>query len=264
MTSRSKLREIRVHVKRVAIVEGEVVVLVLGTQTRGLQVYIGWPEALAIVKAWRGWETHRPITTEVLANALEATGNRIAKFVLAKIEDNCFYGELHLKEGNKPGAIVDCRPSDGVAAALVHKAPLYINVAVMDRAAVPLADAQRTGEDFVSGVIAGSIAHKYWVQLLGRLAESDAALTLKLKGRKGQLVSQDDENVIHMSKRDRTFEYMAEYICNAAGLTEKRTGRRVQGTVTVKGDDTAFKVKVSAYMPKRGLPKSIRIDARRL
>ena len=265
MASRSKSREIRVYVKQVAVHEEKRAVVVLGTRTRGLDIWIGPFEAHAIEQGWRGAKFARPLTHDLLVAALAQTDCQIEKMVIAKLENTTFLGELHLKKGNKRGLVLDCRPSDGIALAVRAKAPIYVSEAVMAEAGRSLAQANKVAEDLRAGRIpALPDPRKWWLGLLGHFADPEGSFVLKSGDDKPGVVPAHEKKAAEMVMPTAHFEHLAQYICRRTGLTKQPKGKRVRGTVRLRGKQGRFEVKVSAYMPKRGLPKSMRIDARRL
>lgn len=101
-----------------------------------------------------------------------------------------------------------------------------------------------------------------WLKLLGQMANPEASLTLKRVGELTHVAARGEEKRRGIWTAGPASEPMMEHLCEAAGLTEKGPGKRVQGTARLEGEEVVFEVKVSAHMPKRGLPKSIQVDAR--
>jgi len=265
MASRSKSREIRVYVKQVAVHEEKRAVVVLGTRTRGLDIWIGPFEAHAIEQGRRGARFGRPLTHDLLVTALVETDYQIEKMVITKIENSTFIGELHLSRGKKRGPVLDCRPSDGIALALRAKAPIYVSEPVMAQAGCSLGQAEKRAEDLRAGRIpALPDVRKWWLDLLGHFADPEGSFVLKSGDDKPGMVPAHEKKPAEMIMPTAHFKHLAQYICRRTGLTKQPKGKRARGTVRFRGKEGRFEIKVSAYMPKRGLPKSIQVDAHRL
>ncbi len=261
MGSKAGPREVRVHVKDVCVGKDDSAVVVVGTRSRAVPIFIGKFEAGAIEAGWKGEQFERPLTHDLSVNVLGETGYRIEKLVVSRMENKTFIGELHLAKGKTKGPVLDCRPSDGIALAVRAKAPLYVGEAVMQRAGCPLAHAEKMAKDVCTGL---GPTGNLWLNFLGQMADPEAALTLKRVGEETHLVSRGEDKPRRVRTAAGAFEPMVAYICKAAGLTEKGEGKRVQGTARLEGEEAGFEVKVSAYMPKRGLPKSIQVDAHKV
>ena len=114
---KSKSRELRVHIKQVCMGKKdtkELGIVVLGTSSRVVPIFIGWLEACAIEAGQKGRKHERPLTHELFLNALDETGYRVEKLVVAGMENTTFIGELYVAKGQKQGIALDCRPSDGI------------------------------------------------------------------------------------------------------------------------------------------------------
>jgi bifunctional DNase/RNase len=90
----------------------------------------------------------RPLTHDLVRNVIEGLKASCDRVVVTKVENNTFYARLVLRQGDHVTEI-DSRPSDAIAVALRLKAPIYVERAVLDAAAVQrpqeLAGASRLG-----------------------------------------------------------------------------------------------------------------------
>jgi uncharacterized protein len=113
-----------------------VILLLDEKQNQILPIWIGHPEAQAIGIAYSEVETSRPLTHELFARTLDQLGMRIEKVRIPKVEDGTFFAELFVKNG-QDSVIFDARPSDSIALALHHNAPLFVSAEVMMGSAHP-------------------------------------------------------------------------------------------------------------------------------
>ncbi len=103
---------------------------------RLLPIWIGQNEATAILLALQGISPPRPMTHDLLKDAIEALGAQVSRIEITRIESGTFYALIVL---SGPGDIrmeVDARPSDSIALAVRTGAPIFISEEVLDEAAV--------------------------------------------------------------------------------------------------------------------------------
>lgn len=108
-------------------------VIVLREQAgeRRLPIWVGPPEADAIVLHLAGEQLPRPMTFDLTARLLAVAGATLTRVVINRLHEEVFYAVLHVTAG---GAIheVDARPSDAINLALRTGAPLFVAPEVMD------------------------------------------------------------------------------------------------------------------------------------
>ena len=257
MSATSEPHDLRVHVKGVGR-EGNPIVY-LGTRTRVLPIWIAQAEANAIALAVRGERFIRPLTAELLADTIQATGHQVEKLVVTKIEDRTFYGELHLRRGGKRGPVIDCRPSDGIGLALRAKAPIYVNSAVMQTSALP-ADKVGALADLPELQAGTQAPADLLLQLLTGIHVSEFVLTFTTQGQRS---ARSREGVAHyqLPLPPNSFREMTDYLSKQAGLKRKGKDTPVSGAFELEHKRT-FRLAVSTALPKRGLPRAIQVSAR--
>jgi len=111
---------------------------------RLLPIWIGHPEATAILLALQGVEPPRPMTHDLLAGVLEATGFIIERVEVTRLEEGTFYAALVLR-GEERTVVIDARPSDSIALAVRTGCPIFVAEDVLDEAAV--AEEQNVDEE---------------------------------------------------------------------------------------------------------------------
>jgi bifunctional DNase/RNase len=104
---------------------------------RYLPIFIGPPEATAIVYALQGMETPRPMTHDLFKTVLDDFAVRLQRVVITDLQDGTFYAEIEL---DRDGAIqrISSRPSDALALAARYPepVPIYAAEAVLEEAGV--------------------------------------------------------------------------------------------------------------------------------
>ena len=105
--------------------------------TRFLPIFIGSPEATAIVYALQGMETPRPMTHDLFKTVLDGMAVKLDKVEITALHDGTFYAEIEFdRDGTK--SRISSRPSDAIALAVRFGAevPIYADEAVLDEAGV--------------------------------------------------------------------------------------------------------------------------------
>ncbi len=104
---------------------------------RYLPIFIGPPEATAIVYALQGMETPRPMTHDLFRTVLDDSSVALQQVTITELHDGTFYAELELLQGEKISRI-SARPSDAIALAVryAEQVPIFVDEAVMDEAGV--------------------------------------------------------------------------------------------------------------------------------
>jgi len=105
--------------------------------TRFLPIFIGSPEATAIVYALQGMETPRPMTHDLFKTVLDGLEVKLQRVEITALQDGTFYAEIEIdRDGTK--SRVSSRPSDAIALAVRFGAevPIFADEAVLDEAGV--------------------------------------------------------------------------------------------------------------------------------
>lgn len=103
---------------------------------RLLPIWIGHPEATAILLALEGVETPRPMTHDLLSSVIETLDTMVEKVEITRVEDGTFYAAIFLR-GEGRSLVVDARPSDSIALAVRSRAPIFVSSDVLETASVP-------------------------------------------------------------------------------------------------------------------------------
>jgi bifunctional DNase/RNase len=104
--------------------------------TRFLPIFIGSPEATAIVYALQGMETPRPMTHDLFKTVLDDMSVQLERVDITELHDGTFYAEIELQKDGTTKRI-SSRPSDAIALAVRYgEIPIYADEAVLDEAGV--------------------------------------------------------------------------------------------------------------------------------
>jgi bifunctional DNase/RNase len=101
-----------------------------------LPIWIGHPEAAAILMKLQGASTPRPMTHDLISEMigeLEATCSRVS---VTELRDNTFYASITLKMNGGQEIEIDSRPSDALALAVRTSAPIFAADDVISESAI--------------------------------------------------------------------------------------------------------------------------------
>ena len=103
-------------------------VVVLTAGDAELPIWIGAPEAEALVAGLQDVELPRPNAHALALSLLTASGRRVSSVCVSRLEAAIFYAEVILDDGTA----VDARPSDALVMAIASGCPIEIDRAVLD------------------------------------------------------------------------------------------------------------------------------------
>jgi hypothetical protein len=128
-----------------------VVVLQEKDGERMLPIWIGQPEAESIVMHMHNMKRTRPLTHDLCKSIISGLGATLRRVQITRVENNTYYGELHLQRDGKI-VNVDSRPSDAIAIALRLDAPIFAAEALL---VVPEEDDEQGSESISPPAAAG-------------------------------------------------------------------------------------------------------------
>lgn len=102
---------------------------------RVLPIFIGPAEARSIAMAMAEVEISRPQTHDLFVDVIEALGAKLVSVDVNDLIDSTFFADLSLEHDGET-VVVSSRPSDGIALAVRVGAPVNVESAVLDEAAV--------------------------------------------------------------------------------------------------------------------------------
>ena len=128
--------EVTIDSIRVSLMSQHRVVILKDVDSdRYLPIWIGPCEADAITVTLQEMEVSRPLTHDLLKNIIGEMGGEVEQIVISDLRNDVFYARILMAVGGKRLEI-DSRPSDALALAVRLHVPVYIEEAVMDKAAV--------------------------------------------------------------------------------------------------------------------------------
>lgn len=98
-----------------------------------LPIWVGLLEANAIALEIEKATMPRPMTHDLLRNAITGLNANVTRVVVADLRDDTFFATVWLEQGGEPVAL-DARPSDAIALALRSDCPIFVSKSVLDHA----------------------------------------------------------------------------------------------------------------------------------
>ena len=100
-----------------------------------LPIWIGHPEAAAILMKLQGTPTARPMTHDLVTSMLDELNATVSKVAVTELRENTFHALITLQvDGTE--IEIDSRPSDALALAVRTEAPIFVAEAVLDDSAI--------------------------------------------------------------------------------------------------------------------------------
>src|SRR5687767_13856860 len=107
-----------------------VVILQERDGARLLPIWIGQPEAEAIVMQMNNVKRERPLTHDLCKSLILGLGGSLRRVQITKVQQRTYYAELHLS-GRGGEVQIDARPSDSIAVALRLQAPIFVQESLL-------------------------------------------------------------------------------------------------------------------------------------
>ena len=112
-----------------------IVLLKTAEGNKFLPIWIGHPEAAAILMKLQSQAAPRPMTHDLLSDMLEQLDAQVVRITVTELRENTFYAQITVA---KDGAEieVDSRPSDAIALAIRAEAPIFAADRVIEESAI--------------------------------------------------------------------------------------------------------------------------------
>jgi bifunctional DNase/RNase len=112
-----------------------IVLLKTAEGNKFLPIWIGHPEAAAILMKLQSQAPPRPMTHDLLSDMLDQLGAQIVRITVTELRENTFYAQITLQQDG--GEIeIDSRPSDAIALAIRAEAPIFAADRVIEESAI--------------------------------------------------------------------------------------------------------------------------------
>jgi bifunctional DNase/RNase len=125
-----------------------IVLLKTADGNKFLPIWIGHPEAAAILMKLQGASTPRPMTHDLVTDLLEQLDAQVTRITVTELKENTFYASITVAQ-NGSEIEIDSRPSDAIALAVRAEAPIYANERVIEESAIEFEGEEVNEEEIV-------------------------------------------------------------------------------------------------------------------
>ena len=128
-----------------------IVLLKTAEGNKFLPIWIGHPEAAAILMKLQSASTPRPMTHDLVTDMLDQLGAQVTRITVTELRENTFYAQITVQlDGSE--IEVDSRPSDAIALAIRAEAPIFAADDVIEESAIEFEGEEVTEEEIESRV----------------------------------------------------------------------------------------------------------------
>ena len=100
-----------------------------------LPIWIGHPEAAAILMKLQGASTPRPMTHDLVTDMLGQLDAHVVRITVTELRESTFYAQITVAQDGTEIEI-DSRPSDAIALAIRAEAPIFAADDVIEESAI--------------------------------------------------------------------------------------------------------------------------------
>jgi bifunctional DNase/RNase len=129
-----------------------IVLLKTAEGNKFLPIWIGHPEAAAILMKLQSQAPPRPMTHDLLSDMLEQLEAQVVRITVTELRENTFYAQITVQQDGRE-IEVDSRPSDAIALAIRAEAPIFAADRVIEESGIEF-----EGEDVDQEVLDAEVA----------------------------------------------------------------------------------------------------------
>jgi len=126
-----------------------IVLLKTADGNKFLPIWIGHPEAAAILMKLQGATTPRPMTHDLVTDMLAQLDAQVVRITVTELRDSTFYAQITVAQDGSEIEI-DSRPSDAIALAIRAEAPIFVADRVIEESAIEFEGEEVNEEEIVS------------------------------------------------------------------------------------------------------------------
>src|SRR3954468_17743030 len=112
-----------------------IVLLKTAEGNKFLPIWIGHPEAAAILMRLQSQAPPRPMTHDLLSDMLEQLGASIVRITVTELRENTFYAQITVAQDGTELEVAS-RPSDAIALAIRAEPPIFAADRVIEESAI--------------------------------------------------------------------------------------------------------------------------------
>jgi len=122
-----------------------IVLLKTADGNKFLPIWIGHPEAAAILMKLQSQAPPRPMTHDLVTDMLDQLGAQVIRITVTELRENTFYAQITVQQDGSEIEI-DSRPSDAIALAIRADAPIFAADRVIEESAIEFEGEEVTEE----------------------------------------------------------------------------------------------------------------------
>ena len=126
-----------------------IVLLKTSDGNKFLPIWIGHPEAAAILMKLQGASTPRSMTHDLVTEILGELEARVIRIAVTELRENTFYAQITVQRDGTEIEI-DSRPSDAIALAIRADAPIFAADEVIEESAIEFEGEDVNEEEMVA------------------------------------------------------------------------------------------------------------------
>jgi bifunctional DNase/RNase len=126
-----------------------IVLLKTAEGNRFLPIWIGHPEAAAILMKLQGASTPRPMTHDLVTDMLGELNAQVVRITVTELRESTFYAQITVAQDGTE-IEVDSRPSDAIALAIRADAPIFVADRVIEESAIEFEGEEVNEEEIVT------------------------------------------------------------------------------------------------------------------
>src|SRR5712691_1416697 len=123
-----------------------IVLLKTAEGNKFLPIWIGHPEAAAILMKLQSASTPRPMTHDLVTEMLEQLGAQVVRITVTELRENTFYAQITVQQDGSE-VDIDSRPSAAIALAIRADAPIFAADDVIEESAIEFEGDEINQED---------------------------------------------------------------------------------------------------------------------
>ena len=134
-----------------------IVLLKTADGNKFLPIWIGHPEAAAILMKLQGASTPRPMTHDLVTEMLGQLDAQVVRITVTELKENTFYASITVQQDGSEIEI-DSRPSDAIALAVRAEAPIFAADDVIEESAIEF-EGEEVDEEAIVGEFKQFLEH---------------------------------------------------------------------------------------------------------
>jgi bifunctional DNase/RNase len=128
-----------------------IVLLKTQDENKFLPIWIGHPEAAAILMKLQGSASPRPMTHDLLTSILDQLEAEIARITVTELRENTFYAQITIVQ-NGHEIEIDSRPSDAIALAVRADAQIFASEEVIEESGIEFEGGEEEAQSQIARV----------------------------------------------------------------------------------------------------------------